>query len=130
MNIEYQVTSDRSFETVVSDVEKFSSEKSFRVLHVHDVQATLAEKGIERGPLKIIEICNGTFAHEALEKDMSVSLFMPCKINVYTQDGKTVIKAMRPAAIADFMPEAGLKGLADEVDGIVVEIADRAARGE
>jgi len=130
MNIEYQVESNRPFDEVVTFVEKLSVEKSFRVLHVHDVQATLAEKGFERGPLKIIEICNGKFAHEALAKDMSVSLFMPCKINVYTENGKTIIKAMRPAAIAEFMPEAGLGELAADVDKIVTEIVDRAAGRE
>jgi uncharacterized protein (DUF302 family) len=130
MQIEYEVVTDRPFDDVVTDVEKLTVEKNFRVLHVHDVQATLAEKGLERGPLKIIEICNGKFAHEALAKSMSVSLFMPCKINVYTENGKTKIKAMKPSAIADFMPEAGLEELAGEVDDIVTEIADRAARGE
>jgi uncharacterized protein (DUF302 family) len=130
MQIEYEVETDRPFDDVVSDVEKLTVEKNFRVLHVHDVQATLAEKGLERGPLKIIEICNGKFAHEALGKSMSVSLFMPCKINVYTEDGKTIIKAMKPSAIADFMPGAGLDQLAGEVDDIVTEIADRAAKGK
>jgi uncharacterized protein (DUF302 family) len=130
MNIEYQVQSNRSFDDVVTDIEKLSVEKAFRVLHVHDVQATLAEKGFEREPLKIIEICNGKFAHEALQKDMRVSLFMPCKINVYTEDGMTKIKAMRPAAIAEFMPEAGLNDLAADVDRIVTEIVDRAAGRE
>jgi uncharacterized protein (DUF302 family) len=130
MQMEYEVVTDRPFDDVVTDVEKLTVEKNFRVLHVHDVQATLAEKGLERGPLKIIEICNGKFAHEALKKSMSVSLFMPCKINVYTEDGRTIIKAMKPSAIADFMPDAGLDQLAGEVDDIVTEIADRAAKGE
>lgn len=130
MDIEYQVDTDRPFDDVVNDIAKLSAEKSFRILHIHDVKATLAEKGFEREPLKIIEICNGKFAHEALQKDMSVSLFMPCKINVYTDKGKTRIKAMRPAAIADFMPQAGLEQLAGEVDRVVVEIVDRAASGK
>jgi len=130
MQIEYEVVTDRPFDDVVSDVEKLTVEKNFRVLHVHDVQATLAEKGFERGPLKIIEICNGKFAYEALGKNMSVSLFMPCKINVYIENGKTKIKAMKPSAIADFMPNAGLNELAAEVDDIVTEIADRAAQGK
>lgn len=130
MEIEYNVETDRPFDEVVDDIAKLSAEKSFRVLYVHDVQATLAEKGLEREPLKIIEICNGKFAHEALRKHMSVSLFMPCKINVYTEGGKTRIKAMRPAAIADFLPEAGLNELAGQVDKIVIEIVDRAASGK
>lgn len=129
MNIKYEKDSARSFDEVVADVEKLTAEKMFRVLHVHDVQATLDEKGFKREPLKIIEICNAKFAHEALGKNMDVSLFMPCKINVYTENGKIRIKAMRPAAIAEFMPGSGLEELAAGVDKVVTEIVDRAAQG-
>lgn len=127
MDFEYNKDSDRSFDDVVADVEKLTAEKMFRVLHIHDVQETLAEKGFEREPLKIIEICNAKFAHTALGKDVAVSLFMPCKINVYTEAGKTKIKAMRPAAIAQFFPEAGLEELANEVDQVILDIVDGAA---
>jgi uncharacterized protein (DUF302 family) len=127
MDFEYEVTSNRPFDEVVTAVEKLAVQKSFRVLHVHDVQATLAEKGFQREPLKIIEICNSKFAHEALQKDMAVSLFIPCKINVYAVQGKTRIKAMRPAAIAEFLPQAGLESLAREVDQIIVDIVNAAS---
>lgn len=129
MNMSYEVESNRPFDKVVADIEKLTAEKMFRVLHIHDVKTTLEEKGFQREPLKIIEICNAKFAHEALGKSMGVSLFMPCKINVYTEEGKTKIMAMRPASIAEFMPEAGLNELAEGVDKIVTEIVDRAARG-
>lgn len=130
MDFEYRVTSSRPFDDVVADVERLSVAHSFRVLHVHDVQATLAERGFSREPLKIIEICNARFADEALRKDVRVSLFMPCKINVYVDGGQTMITVMRPSAIAEVLPEAGLAVLAGEVDRVVVDIADRAARGE
>lgn len=130
MNLDYTVESGRPFDAVVADVERVTAEKMFRVLHIHDVQATLAEKGFALGPLKIIEICNGKFAHEALNKDMRVSIFLPCKINVYTEGGKTIIKAMRPLAIREMLPDSGLDAVAEGVDRIVIEIVDRAAAGK
>ncbi|MEZ5357323.1 MAG: DUF302 domain-containing protein [Candidatus Zixiibacteriota bacterium] len=130
MNLDYSVESDRSFADVVADVEKYTAENGFKVLHIHDVQATLQGKGFESEPLKIIEICNAKFAHEALSKDIAVSLFMPCKVNVYTENGKTKIKAMRPALIAEYFPKAGLEKLALEADTIVTTIVDKAAKGE
>lgn len=130
MNLDYTVESNRPFDMVVADVERITAEKMFRVLHTHDVQATLAEKGLARQPLKIIEICNSKFAYEALNKDMRVSIFLPCKINVYIEGGKTIIKAMRPAAIKDMLPDSGLETVALEVDKVVVEIVDRAAAGK
>ena len=129
MNMKYEKDSSRKFDEVVADVEKLTVQKNFRVLHIHDVQATVGAKGFQREPLKIIEICNARFAHEALQKNMDVSLFMPCKINVYAENGTTKIKAMRLAAIAQFLPDSDLHDLAESVDKVVTEIVDRAAEG-
>ena len=76
----YRLRSDKPFDEVSANLERLSPEHQFRVLAVHDVQETLAEKGFERGPLKIIEICNAGFAHQATQKDINGALFMPCKL--------------------------------------------------
>ena len=130
MDMEYNIDSERKFEDVVASIEKYTAENSFKVLHIHDVQATLAGKGFEREPIKIIEVCNAKFASEALQKNMSVSIFMPCKIVVYTENNTTKLKAMRPKAISEFFPNDNLEEMAGEVDRIIIEITDRAAKGE
>ena len=123
-NFEYTVGTAKSFDEAVEAVVQKTAEKGFRVLHVHDVAATLAEKGFQRDPLKIIEVCNAKYAHRVLQADVSVALFMPCKINVYTKDGQTVISALRPAMMAQFFPESGIEDTANEVEGIVRAIVD------
>ncbi|HQL24055.1 MAG TPA: DUF302 domain-containing protein, partial [candidate division Zixibacteria bacterium] len=55
--------STKPFAEVVGNLERRTAEHNFRVLHVHDVQATLAERGLARGPLKIIEVYNTNFTH-------------------------------------------------------------------
>ncbi|MEK6682505.1 MAG: DUF302 domain-containing protein, partial [Nitrospirota bacterium] len=92
--------------------------------HTHDVKATLASKGFDREPLKIIEICNPKYATEVLNKDIKIALMLPCPISVYVQNGKTYISALRPRVIADFYPEAGIKSIADEVDRKILNIVD------
>jgi uncharacterized protein (DUF302 family) len=126
MDFEYRVESKKSFPEAVAAVEAKTAEKGFRVLHVHDVQATLAEKGFQREPLVIIEVCNAKFAHQVLTKDMKVSLFLPCKINVFTQGGKTHLSTLRPAAMPQFFPSSGIEGIAQEVDRIITSIVDEA----
>jgi uncharacterized protein (DUF302 family) len=126
MDFEYRVESKKSFPEAVAAVEAKTAQKGFRVLHVHDVQATLAEKGFQREPRKIIEVCNAKFAHRVLSKDMKVSLFLPCKINVFTQEGKTHLSALRPAAMPQFFPQSGIEGVAQEVDRIITNIVDEA----
>ncbi|MBU0983051.1 MAG: DUF302 domain-containing protein [candidate division Zixibacteria bacterium] len=118
------LTSDKDFATVVANLEKQTAEHKFRVLAVHDVQKTLAEKGLERGPLKIIELCNAVFAHEALKKDVNVSLFMPCRYAVYTEGDRTVVKLARPSMIAEMLPQAGLVDLAGGVEKTLIDIME------
>jgi uncharacterized protein (DUF302 family) len=124
MELAYTKKSNKKFEEAVAKIEEATAAKGFRVLHIHDVKATLKEKGFEREPFKIIEVCNARFAHQALEITEGVGLFMPCKINVYIKDGETIVSAMRPAMISEFFTEPRLKELAEEVDTIVRSIVD------
>lgn len=121
----YRLESDKPFDTVVDNLQKQTAEHKFRVLHIHDVQATLAEKGFHRDPIKIIEICNAGFAHEALGKDMNVALFMPCRFAVYPEGGRTVVTLGRPTMIAQVMPQAGLNDLAAGVEKILISVMEK-----
>jgi len=112
----YRVETAKPFGEVAAAIEKQTAEHKFRVLAVHDVQETLAEKGFERGPLKIIEVCNAGFAHEATKKDINVALFMPCKFTVHTEGDKTIVTLARPTLFAEILPDAGLDELAADVE--------------
>ena len=121
---EHTVETRKGFEEAVKFVEQKSAEKGFRVLHTHDVAATLAEKGFSREPLKIIEICNARYASEALQKDVKVSLMLPCPISVYTEQGKTFVSTFLPSTIAEFFPNRGMEPIAEAVEKIVLEIVN------
>lgn len=123
---DYTVETKKIFDQAVADVESKTQEKGFRVLHTHDVQATLAEKGFEREPLKIVEVCNSKYASQVLEKDIKIALMLPCPISVYTQNGKTYISALRPKVMKDFYPQAQIDQIAEEVDKIIISIVDEA----
>ncbi len=123
---EYTVCTSKSFDAAVAAIAAKSAEKGFRVLHIHDVAATLAEKGFPREPLKIIEICNAKYASQVLEKDVKTALMLPCPICVYTEKGQTYISTLLPTSIADFFPQAGIASLAAEVEQIVLAIVHEA----
>ncbi len=127
-NFEATVISSKSFDDTVKAVEQKSAEKGFRVLHTHDVAATLAEKGFPREPLKIIEVCNARYASEVLKKDIKVALMLPCPISVYTEAGKTFISALLPSRIADFFPGTGMEPVAGEVEQIILAIVNEASK--
>ena len=114
--------SDKPFDTVVANIEENVPKHQFRVLAVHDVQATLEEKGLDLEPLKIIEVCNAKFAHQALHREGDVALFMPCRYAVYERAGKTTVKLARPSVISAMLPEAELENLAGEVEETLKKI--------
>jgi len=122
----YRVESRKAFQEVNSQLEKIAPERGFRVLAIHDTQVTLAEKGFKIDPMKIIEVCNGKFAYEAIGKNVDVSLFMPCRIVVREEKGKTIITLARPSMISQMMPGFGLEEMASEVErqlsGIINEV--------
>jgi uncharacterized protein (DUF302 family) len=119
---EYTVVSAKPVEEAVAAVEKKSAEKGFRVLHIHDVAATLAEKGFPREPLKVVEICNAKYASQVLDKDVKISLMLPCPISVYRKDGKTHISTLLPTSMVEFFPDAGIASVAEAVERAVLEI--------
>ncbi len=125
-DFQYTVESGKSFDEAVHAVEQTTAQKGFRVLHTHDVAGTLAEKGFRRDPLKIVEVCNARYAHEVLQKDLSIALMLPCPITVYVQNGKTYVSTMRPSVIAEFYPKADVGEIAAKVEEAVLQIVNAA----
>jgi uncharacterized protein (DUF302 family) len=125
-DIGYRVESKRPFEEVTSRLEAAIPQNGFRVLAVHDVQKTLEDKGFDSKPLKIIELCNAKFAHEALSREIDVAMLMPCKIVVRSEGTGSVMTMVRPSMISQFFPTAGLDKLAAEVEDVMKRIMDEA----
>jgi len=126
MEFDYTTTTTKKFDETVQNVQDEITKVGMRVLYVHDVQKTLDEKGFEREPFKIIEFCNAKFANEFLNKDIKIGLCLPCKINVYTKDGKTFISGMRPIVLSQFFPQADLGERPKEIDQIIQSIINNA----
>ena len=125
MNFDYTVTTEKSFDEAVAAVKEETKKAGFRVLYIHDVTATLKERGFKIEPFRIIEVCNAKSAYTVLQADIKIGLCLPCKINVYQKDGKTYISGMRPVILSQFFPQANLGNLPKEVDEIIRGIIDR-----
>lgn len=121
----YTVVTTKSFDEAVKAVEEQTQAHGFRVLYIHDVQATLAEKDFKIEPLKILEVCNAKFASNALDIDLVVSLLMPCKVNVYSDKGKVTISTIRPTSLASIFNKEELRTFAVDVEKILLDIIDK-----
>ncbi|MEK7139171.1 MAG: DUF302 domain-containing protein [Patescibacteria group bacterium] len=124
MDFDYTQTTAKNFDSAVKSVEEEIAKAGMKVLYVHDVQQSLAAKGFEREPFKIIEFCNAKYANDFLNADIKIGLCLPCKINVYTQDGQTFISGMRPIVLTYFFPDADLGDKPQAIDRQIREIID------
>jgi uncharacterized protein (DUF302 family) len=127
VELDYTVSTDKSYADAVQAVVDAAAAHNFRVQFVHDVQETLHEKGFDREPVTIIEMCNAKYASEVLARDIKVGLMLPCPVMVYEQSGAVAISTMRPTLIGAFFPEAQLERIAAEVESKIVAIVDEAA---
>ena len=126
MELDYTITTPKDFIAAADSVQEEIAKAGMKVLHVHDVQATLVEKGFQREPFKIIEFCNAKYANDFLQADVKIGLCMPCKINVYVQDGQTFISGMRPVILSQLFPQTDLGNKPQEVDEIIHSIIMKA----
>ncbi len=115
---------NKTFNEAVQSVQDGITKAGLRVLYIHDVQKTLSEKGFEREPFKIVEFCSAKFANEFLNIDIRIGLCLPCKINIYVQEGQTFISAMRPIILPQFFPQADLGERPEEIDQIIQSIVN------
>ena len=122
--MQYMEVTDKSVQEVIDSLKEITSKYKYGIQHIHNVKETLKSKGIDLGnECQIVDICNPIVAQKFLSEDMSLSIIMPCKISVYTQDGETMI-AMNSLVqlVDDINPD--LIELAQEVQEQLLEIID------
>lgn len=127
MQFDYTVPTRKSFDDAIEAVIDATTNAGFKVQFVHDVAATLADKGFERERVTIVEMCNARFASQVLAADVKIGLMLPCPIMVYAEGGQVFISTMRPTLIGGFFPEAGIADVAAEVETILVNVVNEAA---
>ena len=128
MQIDYTVPTAKSYSQAIDDVVAAAADNGFRVSFVHNIAGTLAEKGFDREPLSIVEMCNAKYASEVLAKDVLIGLMLPCPVMVYEQDGDVLISTMRPTLIGGFFPDVDISDAAAEVEERIFAIVEQAAR--
>lgn len=127
MQLDYTVTSSKGFDQTVEAVKEGTAEAGFRVLAVHDLAATLAEKGFPREPVTIVEVCSAKYSSQVLAADVKIGLMLPCPIMVYAEQDQVRITTMRPTVIEGFFPQSNIEAVAKQVEDILVAIMDKAA---
>jgi uncharacterized protein (DUF302 family) len=124
----YIVDSAKSFEQTAGDLEQAVSRHGFGVLHVHDLGATLRNKGVPFDEqCKVFEVCNPQQAGKVLSADMRLNMALPCRISVFTEGGRTRIGLIRPVdMLSTLSPDPDLVETAREVEQATIAMIDEA----
>lgn len=124
----YIVETGKSFEQAATDLDAAVKRNGFGVLHIHDLGATLRNKGVTfEEECKIFEVCHPGQAAKVLSADMRLNMALPCRISVYTENGKTKIGLIRPAKmLASLSDDRSLVAVADEVERLTFQMVDEA----
>lgn len=91
----YAITSKQSIEKIIEKVPAVCEEKKFALLHTYVYHDIVESKGfpIQR-KVYIYEICQAKTAAGMLNDFPHFSIFMPCKLAVYEDNGQTVISTL------------------------------------
>ena len=127
----YVVETDKPFEQAAADLDTAVAAHGFGVLHVHDLGGTLRSKGIEFAEeCKVFEVCNPVQAAKVLAADMRLNMALPCRISVFTDNGKTQIGLIKPAQmLSSLSDDPELVQVAAEVETKTMQMVDDAASG-
>jgi uncharacterized protein (DUF302 family) len=121
MRYAYRRVTTSPFGQTVEAVESAARSHGFVVLESHDIQASLAAKGFQIRPLVIVEL-----DPPEGEKDELVALLLPCRLNIYEEDGEVAVAALRPSLFRAVYPERDLEDAAARLEQAVIAVVDEA----
>lgn len=90
-----KLVSDQSIEKIAQHVPAACEKSNFALLQTYNYHEIVESKGF---PIKrkvfIYEICQAKVAAKMLTTNPEFSIFMPCKIAIYENEGQTIISTM------------------------------------
>ena len=88
----YKAQTQTPLATVKTQIQEKAKTLGFGVLNSYDFQEILHSKGFTLNTqITVYEICNPPAANMALNAIPDISVYLPCRISVYEQNGMTVL---------------------------------------
>ncbi len=124
----YIVESEKSFEQTTNDLKQAVSDGGFGLLHIHDLGNILRSKGMKFNEnCQVFEVCNPEQAAKVLAIDMQLNMALPCRISVYTEQGKTKLGLIKPERMLSALSDDDqLQEIAKEVERANIKMIEQA----
>ena len=128
MTIVYSRQTTGDMDACCKRLEEAVKARKYGILGRIDLQAKMREKGLDfSNPCLIYEVCNPRAAKQVLEREMSISTALPCRISVYQQGDQVTIATLRPTQTLGLFNVPDLAGVAEGVERDIVAMVDEAA---
>ena len=125
-----KLTTDKTVSDAAIALHASVQANHFGVMQVHNLKETMAKKGVEFAhECLIFEVCQPQQAKTVLDRNMSVSTALPCRISIYEEGGKTMLATLKPTTLLALFNTPQLQGVAQEVETTIVKIMKEAASG-
>ena len=91
----YTITTKQDIADVKKELEAKAKASGFGVLNSYDFKEILKTKGfpIERD-ITVYELCNPAGAQQALSEIAAISVYLPCRISLYEENGVTTLSTI------------------------------------
>jgi len=122
---DYTLVTEKNMDEAIQSIEESLKKEKFGVLWNFDIKDKLQEKGLDfQKEFKVLEVCNPMEAQKVLTENQMAGYFLPCKIVVYEDQGKTKIGMPRPTALISLLNDEALKQLAKDIEDRLITCLD------
>lgn len=122
----YTVETENTPEQAIEKLTETLKEEKFGVLWQLNMKDKLQEKGVDFDQaFYILEVCNPVEAKRVLSENALVGYFLPCKIAVYKEKGKTRIGLPKPTALIGFVDNDNLMAIAADIEKRLIACVDK-----
>ena len=91
----YTVKTTHSITKVKAEIESKAKEIGFGLLNTYEFKKILNDKGFPiKKEITVYEICNPPGAQQALSALAAISVYLPCRISIYEEDGHTALSTI------------------------------------
>lgn len=124
----FQIESTKQMDAIDRGLQESAARHRFGIIAVHDLQDTLAKKGVELAQqCRVYEVCNPKQAKKVLDVDGAISTALPCRISVYGTPNHYTLATMRPTEMMKAFTSPGIEVVAKEVEEVLLQMMREAA---
>lgn len=122
----YTVETTKNIDEAILSLEENLKDQKFGVLWQFDITNKLQQSDLDfNQSYRVLEVCNPHEAEQMLSKNHMVGYFLPCKIVVYDDNGRTKIGMPKLTSLVELVNDDSIKKLASNIENDLKTCIDK-----